>query len=203
MTCIVGIAVNGAVILGADSAGVDGNWNRRVRADRKVFKNGELIFGFTTSFRMGQLLEHNLTPPAIQEGMEPYAYAVKLLIPEIRNTLRAGGFMRTESGVEAGGVFLVGFRGSLLRIDSDFQVGESTEKFEAVACGDAYAMGAMHIAYDQAFRKPQRLTPDSFMDSDQSAAQLVLQAGLNAAARFSAGVAGPFHFVQLDAKQRS
>lgn len=201
MTCIVGIAVNGAVILGADSAGVDGNWNRRVRADRKVFKNGELIFGFTTSFRMGQLLEHNLTPPAIQEGMEPYAYAVKLLIPEIRNTLRAGGFMRTESGVEGGGVFLVGFRGSLFRIDSDFQVGESTEKFEAVGCGDAYAMGAMHIAYDLAFRQPRKR--DEVWASDAEVARHVLQRGLDAASRFSAGVAGPFHFVQLEAKQRS
>lgn len=201
MTCIVGIAVNGAVILGADSAGVDGHWNRRVRADRKVFKNGELIFGFTTSFRMGQLLEHNLTPPAIQEGMEPYAYAVKLLIPEIRNTLRAGGFMRTESGVEAGGVFLVGFRGSLFRIDSDFQVGESTEKFEAVGCGEAYAMGAMNMAYEAAFRQPE--VRSLVAESDADLARVVLQKGLDAAARFSAGVAGPFHFVQLDAKQRS
>lgn len=203
MTCIVGIAVNGAVIIGADSMAGDGHWNRRVRADRKVFKNGELIFGFTTSFRMGQLLEHSLTPPPIQEGMEPYAYAVKLLIPEIRNTLRSGGFMKTENGVESGGNFLVGFRGSLFEVDHDFQVAQSIEHFEAVGCGAQYAMGAMHIAYEQAFRKPQRLTASSFMDSDESAAQLVLQAGLNAAARFSAGVAGPFHFVQLQAKQRS
>ncbi len=201
MTCIVGIAVNGAVILGADSMAGDGYWNRRVRADRKVFKNGELIFGFTTSFRMGQLLEHNLTPPPIQEGMEPYAYAVKLLIPEIRNTLRSGGFMKTENGVESGGTFLVGFRGALFEIDHDFQVAQSTERFEAVGCGAQYAMGAMHIAYDQAFRQPRR--HDEVWASDPEVAQGVLQAGLNAAARFSAGVAGPFHFVQLDAKQRS
>lgn len=201
MTCIVGIAVNGAVILGADSMAGDGYWNRRVRADRKVFKNGELIFGFTTSFRMGQLLEHNLTPPPIQEGMEPYAYAVKLLIPEIRNTLRSGGFMKTENGVETGGTFLVGFRGALFEIDNDFQVAQSTERFEAVGCGAQYAMGAMHIAYDRAFRQPRR--QDEVWASDLEVAQGVLQSGLNAAARFSAGVAGPFHFVQLDAKQRS
>lgn len=201
MTCIVGIAVNGAVIIGADSMAGDGHWNRRVRADRKVFKNGELIFGFTTSFRMGQLLEHSLTPPPIQEGMEPYAYAVKLLIPEIRNTLRAGGFMKTENGVESGGNFLVGFRGSLFEVDHDFQVAQSTEHFEAVGCGAQYAMGAMHVAYDIGFRSRQ--TPGEARASDVDVARAVLAQGLEAAARFSAGVAGPFHFVQLDPKQRS
>lgn len=201
MTCIVGIAINGTVIIGADSAGVDGNWNRRVRADRKVFKNGELIFGFTSSFRMGQLLEHNLTPPAIVEGQEPYAYAVKQLIPEIRNTLRAGGFMKTDSGVEHGGVFLVGFRGSLFRVDSDFQVGESTEKFESVGCGEAYAMGAMHVAHERAFRAPVSANEMRLTDVDM--ARHVLECGLKAAATFSAGVSAPFHYVQLDAKPRS
>lgn len=201
MTCIVGIAVNGAVLIGADSMAGDGHWNRRVRADRKVFKNGELIFGFTSSFRMGQLLEHGLTPPPIQEGMEPYAYAVKLLIPEIRNTLRAGGFMKTENGVETGGTFLVGFRGALFEIDDDFQVAQSTEHFEAVGCGAQYAMGAMHIAYDLAFRQPRKR--DEVWASDAEVARHVLQQGLEAASRFSAGVAGPFHFVQLDARKRS
>lgn len=201
MTCIVGIAINGTVIIGADSLAGDYYWNRRVRADRKVFKNGELIFGFTTSFRMGQLLEHNLTPPPLHEGQEPYAYAVKQLIPEIRNTLRAGGFMKTENGVENGGRFLVGFRGSLFEIQEDFQVAQTTEKFEAVGSGAQYAMGAMHHAYEQAFRAPISASEIRLTDVDM--ARHVLECGLKAAAAFSAGVSAPFHFLQLDAKPRS
>jgi ATP-dependent protease HslVU (ClpYQ) peptidase subunit len=178
MTCIVGIAHEGKVILGADSAGVNGWLDRRIRGDRKVFTNGHLVFGFTSSFRMGQLLEHALTPPPVQEGQEPYAYAVKSLIPAIRETMRAGGWMKTENGRDEGGVFLVGFRGHLFSIHGDFQVGESIERYEAVGCGDAYAMGAMHAARD--LPPKERLT-----------------AGLEAAAKFSAGVAGPFHFVDI------
>lgn len=180
MTCIVGIAHAGTVILGADSAGV-GGLDKRIRRDRKVFKNGELIFGFTSSFRMGQLLQFALSPPAITEGQDPYAYVVKALVPAIRDTLKGGGWASTVNGREEGGVFLVGFRGCLFSIHSDFQVGESTESFEAVGCGDAYAMGAMH----------------ALTDADP---MVRLQAGLDAAATFSAGVSGPFHFVELPAK---
>lgn len=176
MTCIVGIAHKGQVILGADSAGADGWLNRRIRTDRKIFINSGIVFGFTTSFRMGQLLQHELTPPPVLEGQEPYQYAVKQLVPAIRTTLRAGGWLKNKDGREEGGTFLVGFRGHLFSIHDDLQVGESTACFEAVGCGDAYAMGAMHAA--------SHLPP-----KDR------LLAGLEAAASFSAGVAGPFHFI--------
>jgi ATP-dependent protease HslVU (ClpYQ) peptidase subunit len=179
MTCIVGIAQGGKVYIGADSAGSDG-WNVRIRADRKVFKNGELIFGFTSSFRMGQLLQFNLTPPPIHEGQDAYKYAVTQLVPAIRDTLRFGGYMKTTEGRETGGTFLVGFRGHLFRIDGDFQVGESRECYESVGCGDCYAMGAMHA---QAALPPIER----------------LKAGLEAAATFSVGVAAPFNFIELDA----
>lgn len=178
MTCIVGIAHNGTVTLGADSAGTAG-YDRTIRKDRKVFTNGNLIFGFTSSFRMGQLLEFNLTPPPINEGQDPYNYAVRLLIPAIRDTLRLGGWLHTSNGRDEGGVFLVGYRGRLFRIDSDFQVGESVAGVESVGCGEAYALGAMHALPD-------------------AEPKVRLQAGLDAAATFSAGVAAPFHFVTLD-----
>jgi hypothetical protein len=51
MTCIVGLVDGGRVWLGGDSAGVSG-WDLTVRADRKVFRNGPYVMGFTTSFRM-------------------------------------------------------------------------------------------------------------------------------------------------------
>ncbi len=179
MTCIVGIASGGKVYLGADSAGT-GGYDQRIRRDRKVFTNGPLILGLTSSFRMGQLLEFNLTPPPIVEDQEPFAYAVRSLVPAIRQTLKDGGFARIDSGRETGGVFLVGFRGRLFTIYEDFQVGEDLGDIAAVGCGDAYAMGAMHA-----------------LPNAEPRARM--QAGLDAASTFSAGVSGPFHFVELAA----
>ena len=178
MTCIVGIVTSdGRVILGADSAGV-GGLDLRIRRDAKAFTNGELIIGGTTSFRMLQLLQFDLSPPPIVEGREPYAYAVRDLVPAIRTTLKNGGWMQSTNGRDEGGCFMVGFRGRLFTIHSDFQVAEATQSYEAVGCGADYAMGAM------------------FARSDADP-MTRLQAGLNAAAKFSAGVAGPFSFVEL------
>lgn len=183
MTCIVGIAYDGKVMLGADSAGV-GGLDLRIRKDPKVFVNGELIFGFTSSFRMGQLLASNLTPPPIIEKQEPYQYAVKALVPALRDTLRAGGWLSTVNGREEGGVFIVGFRGHLFTIYSDFQVAEEIENIAAVGCGEAYAMGAMHALGKDADPKARLL------------------AGLDAAATFSAGVSAPFNFVELPVQNK-
>lgn len=200
MTCIVGIAFDGRVMLGADSAGV-GGYDLRIRADRKVFKNGELIFGFTSSFRMGQLLQYELTPPPIIEKQEPYEYAVKALVPAIRTTLRNGGYMHTQNGREEGGTFLVGFRGHLFSVYDDFQVSESTEPFEACGCGVSYAMGAMYEAHK---RQPPASSPGVWTVGSAEMAEIrrdffksVLTAGLEAASRFSAGVAPPFNFVEI------
>lgn len=52
MTCIVGIVDNGKVYMGADSLGV-GGLSKRVRKDPKLFRVGEFVFGYTSSFRMG------------------------------------------------------------------------------------------------------------------------------------------------------
>ena len=51
MTCIVGLVENGVVYIGGDSSGV-GGWNLMLRKDRKVFRVGEALLGFTSSFRL-------------------------------------------------------------------------------------------------------------------------------------------------------
>ena len=52
MTCIVGLIDGRRVWMGGDSAGVSG-LDITVRADAKVFRNGDFLIGFTSSFRMG------------------------------------------------------------------------------------------------------------------------------------------------------
>ncbi len=54
MTCIAAVAHEGNVWMGADSAGVSG-LALAVRRDPKIYRVGDFLFGFTSSFRMGQL----------------------------------------------------------------------------------------------------------------------------------------------------
>ncbi|KKN17732.1 hypothetical protein LCGC14_0962700, partial [marine sediment metagenome] len=63
MTCIVGfIDDGGKAWMGGDSAGVAGH-HTHPRRDPKVFRVGPVLIGYTSSFRMGQLLRYHLKIP--------------------------------------------------------------------------------------------------------------------------------------------
>jgi ATP-dependent protease HslVU (ClpYQ) peptidase subunit len=183
MTCIVGLAHEGRVYIGADSAGV-GGLDMMVRADRKVFRNGAFIMGFTSSFRMGQLLWVKLSPPHRHPDVEVWRYMVGDFAEAVRTCLKTGGFTKTDNGVESGGNFLVGFEGRLFNIGGDFQVGERVDGFDAAGCGESYALGSLAETGGLAPR------------------ERVLRA-LAAAERFSAGVRGPFFIEELAAAVRT
>lgn len=181
MTCIVGIAENGKVWIGGDSAGVAG-YSLVVRADQKVFENGEFLFGFTSSFRMGQLLRYAFSPPARMENTDDYKYLTTTFIDSVRATLKTGGYATTKEGGEEGGFFLLGYRGKLYSIESDYQVGSAVDSFASCGCGDQIALGSLFSTIG----KPPKER---------------IETALRAAERFNAGVRGPF--VILEAKDVS
>lgn len=171
MTCIVGVQQDGEVYIGGDSAGV-GGYDITIRADQKVFRNGPFVMGFTTSFRMGQLLRYAFTPPQITEKDLDKYMAVEF-VNAVRQCLKDGGYLTNNSGNEEGGTFLVGVQGQLYSIHNDFQIGRSRDGYLAVGCGDDYALGSL------------------FSSSGQDAKSRVRLA-LNAASHHSAGVVGPY-----------
>jgi ATP-dependent protease HslVU (ClpYQ) peptidase subunit len=179
MTCIVGLEHAGKVLIGGDSAGTAG-WSQTIRADEKVWRSGEFVYGFTSSFRMGQLLRYGLSLPRLPGESTGAAELVRWMSTEfidaVRTTLKEGGYAKVENGVETGGTFLVGWRGSLYYVDSDFQVGCPVTGEAAVGCGGDIAVGALHASRG---RKPR----------DR------VRGALEAAAELSAGVAGPFKVV--------
>lgn len=173
MTCIVGVEHNGRVYIGGDSAGVAG-YSLAIRADEKVFTTGPFVIGFTTSFRMGQLLRYRLSVPE-QASTEPddYRFMCTTFIDAVRKCLKDGGWAEVVNGVERGGCFLVGYRGCLYVVGSDFQVGRAADGFDAVGCGDEIALGAFAAC---TLKDPERR----------------IREALRWAEHFSAGVAGPF-----------
>jgi hypothetical protein len=71
MTAIVGLVHKESVTIGGDSAGVSG-LSLSVRADAKVFRKGRYLFGFTTSYRMGQLIRYSLQPPKPKGDLDAF-----------------------------------------------------------------------------------------------------------------------------------
>lgn len=180
MTCIVGLVHDGDVYIGGDSAGIAG-LSVSIRADEKVFGNGPFIMGFTTSFRMGQLLRYKFAPPAQTVHQGDMEYMVTSFIDAVRQCFAANGFGDKDASV--GGNFLVGYKGKLYNIESDFQVGVPRLAYDAVGCGTDLALGAMFAT--------EGLTPEQRIN-----------AALSAASSFSAGVAPPFTILRLEGDEK-
>lgn len=172
MTCIVGLVAKDAIYMGADSAGVWDNHDLVVRSDPKVFRNGPYLIGYTSSFRMGQILRFHLKPPE-RKTRDALEYIVVDVISEIRKLFLKHGYTHKENNEETGGEFLLAYDRRLFQIGPDFQVGELRNQFAACGCGESFALGAM---YANADKKPRAR---------------VLEA-LRAAQEFSGGVREPF-----------
>lgn len=178
MTCVVAVVHDGKVHMGADSAGVSG-LQMRVRDDSKVFVNGPMVMGYTTSFRMGQLLRFRLVVPPHAEGVSDERYMMTDFVDAVRATLKEGGYAKKENEVEQGGNFLVGYRGRVWEVGGDYQVGLVAHPFNAVGCGEDIAMGSLHTARDSG-----------------AIPEVVLRWALEAAQEFNAGVRAPWVFAR-------
>jgi hypothetical protein len=191
MTCIVGLVQNGNVYIGGDSAGI-GDWNLTIRKDRKVFRNGEFLIGGTASFRMIQLLHHAFEPPKIPPFCDSDADIEKFMattfIDAIRQCFKDGGYATKTSEQEAGGQFLVGFRGHLFDIQSDYQVQEALCGYDAIGCGLEVALGSFHATSDSDLAEADR-------------APLRVMKALAAAEHHNAGVRGPFYIEVLESEK--
>lgn len=180
MTCIVGLVDSGKVYLGADSFG--GSEHRRViRADEKVFSVGEFLFGYTSSFRMGQLLRFSLAVPEQPAGMDDFHFLVTTFIQAVRDCLKAGGYAKKKDEEESAGQFIFAYRGGLYEVDSDYQVGISVQPYVAVGAGAEFALGALYA-----------------LDGLGYSPEMIISTALQAAAEHCAYVAEPFLIKSLE-----
>lgn len=179
MTCIVGIVHEGRVIMGGDSAAIYDS-ELTIRRDPKVIFVEGVIIGYTSSFRMGQLLAHTFHPPKRHADTDLFAYMVTDFVNAVRECLKAGGYAERHNEAEKAGTFLVGIEGRLFKIESDYQVGESADGYDACGCGWQIARGALFATMD--------------MDPEKR-----IGIALKAAERFSAGVRGPFTVCKVPA----
>ena len=174
MTCIAAMVRDGQVWVGGDSAAI-GGWTLQLRnGQSKLLRIGDMLIGCTSSFRMVDLLRYRMAaPPA--EIADLHRYLATDWIDEVREVFAKGGFRKRENEVETGGSFLIGWRGRLFDIDSDFQVGEPAARYGACGSGIEVALGALHVAADL------ELEPE-----------IAVRRALQAAETHNIGVRGPF-----------
>lgn len=185
MTCIAAIRTeDGDIYIGGDSAGIDADsLLMGLHVETKVWQEFDMVFGMCGSFRVAQVIRYH-TPIPEDHYDDPLEYLTGPFANALRETLHESGTLSiwdedsTEEINESG--LIVGYKGRVFEIMSDFGVGELVNGYASIGCGYPLALGSLA----------------STESLDMGPEERILMA-LNVAERHSAGVAGPMKILKL------
>lgn len=177
MTCALAVTENGATLLAADSAGSSIEHNEiHTFENAKVFLAGPYGIGFTTSYRLGQILRFETEFPAPPTG-DLERFMATSFIAAVRRGLEVGGLSRE---LNEHGSILVAVHGQLFCIGSEFQVMAMSTPYAAVGSGRHPAYGALYA-----------------MEGCGKTLREKAEIALRASQTFTPGVREPFTFVEV------
>lgn len=162
MTCIAayvddrGVGHMASDSLGTSRVGVNQykNW--------KMFVKGDMLIGYTSSYRMGQLLEYSLDLPKRDVSAQSIQqYMCTDFIEEVRGLLKSHGFTRINANEEEIGTFLVVVDGSIFKVGSDLSVLEFQDPFGACGSGANHAIAAMAAMHAHTKLEPRQIVKES------------------------------------------
>lgn len=179
MTCIVAFKDSKKIYLGCDLLASGSDGSKRTRKDTKIFQKEDMLIGFTSSYRMGQLLRYSLDLPKHAEGVDTFEYMVTSFVDAVQACLSEGGFQETKDEVKTGGSFIVVYKNRIFTIHDDYQVAEDDRDYASVGSGENYALGSLYSS-------DGRPTEDRVL------------LALKTAAEFSQSVGGPFEIISTD-----
>jgi hypothetical protein len=187
MTCIAAAIDDREIVIGGDSAGVSG-YDLHLYGGAKVFKKDGFLFGYSGSFRLGQVIEHSFKAPKREANVSLDTYMATVFVDEVRASLKRGGVKKVENEVEeTEGNFIVGHAGRLFIVEQDFAILSIRDNFTAVGCGESAARGAL---YSERFG-------GGAVGSGRGTARQQVKIALLAAQHLSIGVRGPFRIVAM------
>jgi ATP-dependent protease HslVU (ClpYQ) peptidase subunit len=180
MTCIVGVTNGKNVWLGGDSAGTAGDMSRTIIKDPKVFVRDEIGFGVCGSPKVMDVLAHAIELPKQTDGTDR-SFLVGQLVPAIRRGLKKfdAVFKHPQHGTLFEGALLIGYRGCLYQLESNFQLIQAANGFDATGSGGELARGSLQSTRGVGDPKKRILI------------------ALEASAAANAGVAPPFVVVKV------
>ena len=142
MTAIAVKRTSTEVIMSCDQLGSNGH-GRTVVKTPKIFQVDGWLVGYTSSFRMGDLLRYTFTFPLAKPDLDEDVYMRTLFVTALRECLKAGGYAKTENGEESGGCFLVASKTNIYEVQADFSVLTVAREYHAVGSGAEVCLGAM------------------------------------------------------------
>jgi hypothetical protein len=162
--------------MGADSMGSGGN-NAFDMLNPKIYHLGNALIGCSGPLRLIQWVGCTLVLPE-RGDKSLFDYMVIDFIEALKETMKKGDLTGSDHHI------LVAIEGRIFLIDYAFGIAEVREDYQAIGCGSKYAKGAL-------FATDEKLDPK----------RRVLLA-LNAAAKYSDGVNGPFIIETLNKSEK-
>lgn len=185
MSCVVGLAHHGRVWLGGDSAANYGPQRVQYRTP-KVFRRGQFLLGVVGSFRLRDILHHDMNLPRRRPRQSVENFIVSAFVEELRLTCELLKFDLPSEGIEpseapGSGAALVAYGGRLFVLDWDYHVGEVHDPWMALGSGAEFALGSLYTSRNE---------HDPYWSPE-----LRIRAALEAAAKYTGEVQAPFRLV--------
>lgn len=144
MTAIVAFKRNGKVFLAGDRLGSNGYTKLMVQVP-KIFKVGEdLHFGYTSSFYMGQLLQHSFTVPPKWPDMADDKYLYTQVVPKLREMFETNDFGKKKDDKRSEphlGVFIMVYKDRIFEFQGNSSILEV--EYAGVGCGGEDVMSSI------------------------------------------------------------
>jgi len=179
MSVVAGLIKDGKVFMASDSLSSSDDGEVRYRADKKIFKNGKYIIGYTGNPRIGQVLRPRFFKPPVD--VYDFPDAVRLQLKEkgcASNIPEASGMDSMTANI------LIGWKGNLYEILLDYQLVELIEPYSAVGSGKFHAMSVFHFA--KTIGLFEKMNPKD-----------LLQHAIETASYFCAGVGGEIEYASI------
>lgn len=144
MSVVVGLEVKGGVWLASDSALSDNSEACEITG--KIFIANDIGFGVVGNMRHAQIIENfiKVRPPA--KNVNAVNWAVKELIPDIRDIFDEHKVWEWTSKSERGILVMAAVNGRVITIQEDWAVYRSGHGYAAIGSGSPFAYGSLYTS---------------------------------------------------------
>lgn len=148
MTCIVAFkTLEGNSVIAGDFMASNGHHFRKVATSKVFLKSQKCAIGYTSSFRMGQILEHYWSLPSRVEGQDLDSYINVDIIESLRATFTAYGYgIKNSNGTtieDIGGTFILLYEDRIYEIQGNYSALDYDSEVIAVGSGMDAALGSL------------------------------------------------------------
>jgi len=143
MTCIISFERDNKIIIAGDKKASNSATGSNVK-EPKIFEKKKFMIGYTSSFRMGQILKHIWTPPSKKEDQTIDNYLYTDVINSLRQVFEVNNFGESDTT----GTFILVYKNRKFIYQSDNSLLEYEDNVISTGSGEEIAFGSVKALID-------------------------------------------------------